>query len=129
MGHPIYLLTTTFEAFKDILIALYNTLPRTIFINTVGNAITVTKVIKLPGRPTNILADPKKDNPLTIVPKLNPIKIFILSLTLLPIVLNIKYITCPVINLSIILGNCPPGNLVVKAVIIPIIMLDINVVL
>ena len=85
-----YLLTKVPVAFNAIPIDLYNIDPRKIFIKVAGNTTTVTKVIKFPGNPTIILADDKKASPLTIVPKLNANNIFILSLTLFPIALNIK---------------------------------------
>ena len=103
-------------AFNAITIALYNIIPKNIFIIAAGITTILIKLTKEPGKPTNRLADPKNTNPLNIVPKLKAIIIFILLLILFPINLNIKYIAFAVTTLSIILGSCPPGNFVVSAV-------------
>lgn len=89
MGN-FYLLAKVPVTFNATPIDLYNIVPRIMFIIVAGNTTTVTKVRKLPGSPTIILADSKNVSPLTIVQKLNADIIFILSLTLFPITLNIK---------------------------------------
>ena len=100
--------------------------------------MVIKSIEKFAGKPTINCADIKNVTPLTNVPigKVNNTKILLWSLFVILMkshILFIKIITKNIIfavtSLSIIFGNCPPGNFVVKAVNIPVIIAEIRVIL
>ena len=106
-------------------------------IKSAGITTVINNIEKSAGNPEIYLADNKNVLPLISVPKGKLIKTSIFSFKLFNFIRsnilfknnNKRYIIFTVTSLSIILGSCPPGNLVVKAVKIPVIIAAIIFVL
>ena len=81
--------------------------------NEVGSTTDIKSIKKGAGKPNRIRAEPRKMLPLIIVPRKQIPVILSGELKFEP--LYIPYTIMEVIILSIMLGSCPPGKVVVKA--------------
>ncbi len=98
----------------------YRTIITIVLTAAAGNTTVAKRAANGPGRPTIRKADPKKTMPEIIVPTAVKIAVEMIDLLNLLNARNKAKNTNDVTNLSIILGNKPPGKVVVMPEIIPV---------
>ncbi|RKD30118.1 hypothetical protein BET03_05275 [Thermohalobacter berrensis] len=107
------------ESFNAVKTALYIIIVINVFVIEVGSTIPINNTLNGTGSPTINRAESRKTVPLIIV----PIKDITPTEKLFNFILDRNFIKkksiTQVISLSIKFGICPPGKVVVKAVIIP----------
>lgn len=98
----------------------YKTIITIVFTAAAGNTTVANNAANGPGRPTIKAAEPKKTMPEMTVPTAVKIATEMIDLLNLLNARNKAKNINDVTNLSIILGNKPPGKVVVKPEIIPV---------